>query len=64
MHHDAAERDNRLLSNFIETAALRYIEESGLADEAEVAAIRSDKSLDASLKRGLRDAKARNGRFA
>lgn len=59
-----SERDNRPLSNFIETAALRYIEESSLADEAEMAAIRSDKSLNASLKRGLRDANAGKGRFA
>ena len=59
-----AERDNRPLSNFIETATLRYIEDSGLADEAEMDAIRSDKRLNASLKRGLRDAKSLRGRFA
>ena len=58
-----SQRDNRPLSNFIETAALRYIEDSSLADEAEMAAIRSDQPLNASLKRGLRDAKARKGRF-
>jgi len=59
-----SERDNRPLSNFIETAALRYIEDSSLADEAEMAAIRQDKKLNASLKRGLSDAKAGKGRFA
>ncbi|MBI4726761.1 CopG family transcriptional regulator [candidate division TA06 bacterium] len=59
-----SQRDNRPLSNFIETAALRYIEESSLADEAEMAEIKPDKSLNASLKRGRRDAKARKGRFA
>ena len=58
-----SQRDNRPLSNFIETAALRYIEDSSLADEAEMSAIRADKPLNASLKRGLRDAKARKGRF-
>jgi predicted transcriptional regulator len=59
-----SERDNRPLSNFIETAALRYIEDSSLADEAEMSSIRSDKPLEASLKRGRRDAKAQKGRFA
>ena len=59
-----AERDNRPLSNFIETAALRYIEDSGLADEAEMVSIRTDRKLNASLQRGLRDAKSRRGRFA
>jgi len=63
MFRTLSQRDNRPLSNFIETAALRYIEDSSLADEAEMAAIRSDKPLNASLKRGLRDAKARKGRF-
>ncbi|MBI5804834.1 CopG family transcriptional regulator [candidate division TA06 bacterium] len=59
-----SQRDNRTLSNFIETAALRYIEDSSLIDEAEMAAIRSDKPLEASLKRGRSDAKAQKGRFA
>lgn len=58
-----SQRDNRTLSNFIETAALRYIEDSSLTDEAETAAILSDKPLEASLKRGRRDAKAQKGRF-
>jgi len=64
MFRTLSQRDNRPLSNFIETAALRYIEDSSLADEAEMAAIRSDQPLNASLKRGLRDAKAKKGRFA
>ncbi|MDO9026701.1 MAG: DUF6290 family protein [bacterium] len=58
-----SQRDNRTLSNFIETAALRYIEDSSLIDAAEMAAIRSDKPLEASLKRGRSDAKAKKGRF-
>ena len=56
-------RDNRTLSNFIETVALRYIEDTSLVDEAEMTVIRADKRLNASLKRGQRDAKARRGRF-
>ena len=58
-----AERDNRPLSNFIETATLRFIQFSELIDEAEMAEIRSDKELNASLKRGARDAGSKRGRF-
>ena len=36
-----AERDNRALSNFIETAALRFIEEHEVVDEFEMAEIDS-----------------------
>ena len=59
-----AERDNRSLSNFIETAALRFVENEQFADEFEMDEIRGNKSLNESIKRGLRDAKARRGRFA
>lgn len=59
-----AEDDNRPLSNFIETAALRFIDEHLHADEFEMAAIRGDKDLNASLHRGMADAKAGKGRFA
>ena len=58
-----AERDNRPLSNFIETAALRFIEEHELVDEFEMAEIESNKGLNKSLKQGLRDARAGRGRF-
>ena len=58
-----AERDNRPLSNFIETAALRYVESEEYADEFEMDEIRANKALNESLKRGVRDAKARRGRF-
>ena len=58
-----AERDNRPLSNFIETAALRFIEENELVDEFEMAEIESNKGLNKSLKQGLRDARAGRGRF-
>lgn len=59
-----AEHDNRSLSNFIETAALRFIEEHEYVDEFEMAEIRNNSSLNRSIKSGLRDAKAKRGRFA
>jgi predicted transcriptional regulator len=59
-----AEHDNRPLSNFIETAVLRYIEEHEYVDEFEMAEIRNNSSLNRSIKSGLRDAKAKRGRFA
>lgn len=58
-----AEKDNRTLSNFIETATLRYIEENEFADEYEMAEIRSNPELNKSLKRGLKDARMKKGRF-
>ncbi len=59
-----ADRDNRPLSNFIETAALRYIESEQYVDEFEMDEIKSNKNLIQSLKRGLKDVKAKRGRFA
>ncbi len=58
-----AEQDNRPLSNFIETAALRFIESEQFVDEFEMAEIQGNKLLNQSLKRGLSDAKAKRGRF-
>ena len=59
-----AARDNRPLSNFIETAALRFVEEHEYADEFEMAEIKNNASLNRSIKSGLRDAKAKRGRLA
>ena len=59
-----AERDNRPLSNFIETAALRFVESEQFVDEFEMAEIRANKTLNQSLKRGMADAGARRGHFA
>ena len=59
-----AERDNRPLSNFIETAVLRYLEREEYVDEFEMEEIRTNRGLNASLKRGVADAKGRRGRFA
>ena len=59
-----AVHDNRPLSNFIQTAALRFIEEHEVVDEFEMAEIQGNSVLNHSLKNGLRDAKAQRGRFA
>jgi predicted transcriptional regulator len=58
-----AERDNRPLSNFIETAALRFVESEQFVDEFEMEEIRGNKYLNLSLKQGLSDAKAKRGRL-
>ena len=58
-----AKRDNRPLSNFIETAVLRYTENDEHVDEFEMAEIRANRALNRSLRRGLEDAKAKRGRF-
>jgi predicted transcriptional regulator len=52
-----AASDNRSLSNFIETSALRCISESEYIDELEMAETESNKALQASLKRAFKDKK-------
>ena len=59
-----ADSDNRPLSNFIETAVLRFLEEHEYVDEFEMAEIKGNANLNQSIKSGLADAKARRGRFA
>jgi hypothetical protein len=58
-----AERENRPVPNFIETAALRYIEDRTPVDEYEMGEIHANKPLIASLRRGHADAPRRRGRF-
>jgi predicted transcriptional regulator len=58
-----AERENRPLSNFIETAALRFVEEHQVVDEFEMAEIRGNRPLNRSLQRAIRDARQRRGAF-
>jgi predicted transcriptional regulator len=58
-----AERENRSLSNYIETAVQRFVEEHETVDEFEMAEIKSNDALGRSLKRGARDAKLRRGKF-
>lgn len=59
-----ATHDNRPLSNFIQTAALRFVEEHEMVNEFEMAEIRENPALNRSLQHGLCDAKAKRGRFA
>ena len=58
-----AQADNRPLSNYIETATLKYIEEIDYVDEFEMENILSDKNLIKSLKEGSTDAANKRGRF-
>ncbi|NQV15123.1 CopG family transcriptional regulator [bacterium] len=61
--HKLAKLDNRPLSNFIETAALKYIDNSEYVDSFEMNEIEENIELNASIKRGLEDVKAEKGRF-
>ncbi|MEI8371599.1 MAG: CopG family transcriptional regulator [Planctomycetota bacterium] len=63
LFRQSAESDNRPLSNFIETATLRFIEQSELVDDSEMAEIHGNTSLNCSLDRGHTDARSKRGRF-
>ena len=52
-----AEMDNRAISNFIETATSRYIEQISNPDEFEMAEINSNEDLQQSLQSGRDDVK-------
>jgi len=58
-----ADRDNRPISNFIETAVKRFIEHNIYVDEFEMEKIRNSAELNKSLKRGLSDMKSKKGRL-
>ena len=58
-----AERDNRPISNFIQTAVKRFVEHNVFADEFEMEEIRNNVELNKSLKRGLSDMKSKKGRL-
>ena len=58
-----AERDNRPISNFIETAVKKFIELNEFVDEFEMEEIRNNVQLNKSLKRGLADMKNKKGRL-
>ena len=57
-----AEADNRPLSNFIETAAKRYVEESEFVDSCEMAEINADVHLKQSIQQGHKDTRSKKGR--
>ncbi len=59
----AAKSENRPISNFIETAVIRFVQDREMVDEFEMAEIRGNAELTQSLKRGHQDAKRRRGRF-
>ena len=59
----ASRMDHRPISNFMTTMTLKKIEESDYVDSIEMAEIRSNKKLMASLKAGHRDAKRMSGKF-
>ena len=63
LFRNLAESENRPLSNFIETSVLRFIENNQFVDEYEMAEIQSNKELNMSLKRAIRDVKTKKGRF-
>jgi len=58
-----AKQDNRPLSNFIETAALRFIDDSEYIDSFEMSEIEKNDDLNASINRGVEDMKAERGHF-
>ena len=58
-----ADRDNRPISNFIETTVKKYIEHNIHLDEFEMEEIRNNSELNKSLKRGVADAKSKKGRL-
>jgi hypothetical protein len=58
-----ASRDHRTLSNFIETSALRFIENELFCDKIEMDEIENDVKLNKSLKKGHKDFIAKRGSF-
>ncbi len=58
-----AEEENRSLSNFIETATIRHIEETEYADPSELEEIRRNPELRKSIQKGHKDAQKEKGRF-
>jgi len=61
---EAAQAENRPLSNLIETAALSRVREQQFVDDAEMAEILGNQKLLARLRAGSRQARRRKGRFA
>lgn len=60
---EAAEAENRPLSNLIETAALNRLREQHFVDDAEMAEILGNEKLVARLRAGSAQVRARKGRF-
>jgi predicted transcriptional regulator len=60
---EAAQADNRTISNLIETAALNKVREQQFVDDAEMAEIVSDNNLLARIRQGSEEAANRKGQF-
>lgn len=60
---EAAQAENRPLSNFIETAAFAKMREQQFADDLEMAEIRANQELMKHIRKGSQEARARKGRF-
>jgi uncharacterized protein (DUF1778 family) len=60
---EAAEAENRPLSNLIETAALRRIREERFVDDAEMCEIPGNERLLRRLRVGSKQARRRKSRF-
>ena len=58
-----AKQQRRSLGKFIEMAALQYSKESEFTDNEETISIMSDEGLMKRIKQGVRDTKARRGKF-
>ena len=58
-----AKADNRPLSNLIETAAVRHLQEQEMVAPEEMSGILANRPLVRNLRRGSADARARRGRF-
>jgi predicted transcriptional regulator len=63
LFRQSAENDNRPLSNFIETATRRFIEQSEQVVASEMAEIRGNAALNRGIRRGQADARSKRGRF-
>ena len=63
IYRKLADRDNRPISNFIETAVKRFVEHNIYVDEFEMEEIQNNKELNRSLKRGLSDMKKKIGKL-
>jgi predicted transcriptional regulator len=61
---EAAQAENRPLSNLIETAALARIREQQFVDDVEMAEIEANQELIKRIRKGSQQARARKGRFA
>ena len=60
---EAAEAENRPLSNLIETAALRRIREERFVDDTEMSEILGNENLRRRMRAGSKQARRRKGRF-